>query len=669
MIARLATFCIVKIVGADPIARNDLILILFFGYFLLSFTGVVLGLIGLVLPFGQTEAIIYTAASCLLVFWDTRLNPGVYSKLFEVYWQIVRYGFGLIPKDTQDSVPTLAPLSNSPDHPEVKKFSGYLKATGPVADAIVDIFRSQYTPQNEDFNAWNTANKVNSLFEYYPPLTLDPNGKLLSEYFAPDKDFPWFSEAIGKLRVRFTLEPSLRCEHTHILANTGHGKSELFKQLIAGDLGTNASIIVMDSQGDIIRDLVPHIHPDRLVLIDPETCPVPVRIFQGEGSSNLEKLVEMFEYILGALELNLTAKMTTVFRYVCMLVLRIPGGNLNTMYDIIKTGPGRYHQQLEQLDDTAQQFFRTDFDTKLFKDTREDIAGRMYGLLSSEPLRKMLAPNGPTLDVASAIDSGKVLLVNTNKAFVSEKYASLLGRLFLVLIMQAAFSRQGVRHRTYLYIDEFKDYAQDGPVLRNLFVQARKYEVGLHIAHQNLAQLGGGELMSSVMGSAMKLTGSLVAADAAKMASEMRAEKDELDSVHKLEFRYHQRGMNTRKLWVNSATKLWRVDTNALRSLPRYQTVEQAQEAMRQRFGKRVAPATTVVATPAPQPASVPLTNVGVSATTEYSYELLAEVRRLYGDQSVTTPEATTKATKPAQPPVTPRKPTQYDEDSDEWPE
>lgn len=627
-----------------------------------------MGLIGWVLPFDQTEAVIYTAICCGLVYLDAQVNPGVYREIVDLIFKGIQYYFST--RDgLKSDLPTLAPLSNSPDHPEVKKFSGYLKATGPVADAIVDIFRSQYTPQNEDFNAWNTANKVNSLFEYYPPMTLDPNGKLLSEYFAPDKDFPWFSEAIGKLRVRFTLEPSLRCEHTQILASTGHGKSELFKQLIAGDLNTNASILVMDSQGDIIRDLVPHIHPDRLILIDPETAPVPIRIFQDTGPGSLERLAEMLEYILGALGLDLTGKMGTPFRYVCKLVLRVPDGNLNTMLDILENGPGRYHSFVEELDELERQFFREKFNDKLFAATRDDIVGRLYGVLSSEPLRRMLASTDQTFDIGSALNSGRVILINTNKAFVSEKYASLLGRLFFVLITQAVFARKDVRHRTYIYIDEFKDYAQDGPIFSTFFVQARKAEVGLHVAHQNLSQIGNGDLLSAIMGAGTKLTGSLTASDAAKMASEMRAEKEELDRVNKLEFRYHQRGMNSRRTLYGGATKLWKVDTNALRSMPRYQTLEQAQEAMRQRFGKRVAPATTVVATPAPQPASVPLTNVGVSATTEYSYELLAEVRRLYGDQSVTTPEATTKATKPAQPPVTPRKPTQYDEDSDEWPE
>lgn len=660
MAVRMAVYFAFQLLGAKSVSQNNFIILAFFVYAAVTVVGVITGLTGFLAPYGIWEGIVFVLVGVGLIFLDERINPGVYSETVDFFFRLMRVYLGQ-PLFEEKPVPTLAPLSTSPDHPEVKKFAEQILNKGPLGDAIVEIFRTQYNPQNDQFNAWNTANKVNSIFSFYPPMTLDPKGTPLSALFAPDADFPWFIDAIGKLRVGFTLEPSLRCEHTHILANTGHGKSQLFKQLIANDLETNASIVVMDSQGDIIRDLVPHVHPDRLTLIDPKTCPVPVRIFEGDGPGSLEKLVEMFEYILGALDLQLTAKMTTAFRFICMLMLRIPGANLETMYDIIKNGPGRYHDQVEALPEVAKNFFRADFDTKLFKDTREDIAGRLYGILSSEALRKMLSPSSQTLDIGNAIDSGKVILINTNKAFVSEKYASLLGRLFLVLITQAAFSRpEGRRHRTYLYVDEFKDYAQDGAVLRNLFVQARKYGVGLHIAHQNMSQLGGGELQASILGSAIKLTGSLVASDTALMAREIRAEVDELDSIQKLQFRYFHRGMNTQKRWGRSVTKLWNVDNNRLNSLPKYQTVAEAEARMRQRFAAAPAARPERVALVAPsiseQFTSIPLTPVVTTAPTQakrpqqYTPEqqkLMDELRNLNAK----------------------RKPTQYDEDSDEWPD
>ncbi len=48
---------------------------------------------------------------------------------------------------------------------------------------------------------------------------------------------------------------------------------------------------------------------------------------------------------------------------------------------------------------------------------------------------------------------------------------------------------EGQRKRVYCYIDEFGDYAEDSPVLLDLFNQSRKYELGVIVAHQQFEQI------------------------------------------------------------------------------------------------------------------------------------------------------------------------------------
>src|SRR3954454_22407126 len=58
------------------------------------------------------------------------------------------------------------------------------------------------------------------------------------------------------------LEPlSLPLEHTHVVAGSGHGKTQLLQHLIiTHDLAEVAqgrrSLIVMDSQGDLLRNIL-----------------------------------------------------------------------------------------------------------------------------------------------------------------------------------------------------------------------------------------------------------------------------------------------------------------------------------------------------------------------------------------------------------------------------
>ena len=82
-----------------------------------------------------------------------------------------------------------------------------------------------------------------------------------------------------------------------------------------------------------------------------------------------------------------------------------------------------------------------------------------------------------------------------------------------------------------MYIDEAQDYFDEA--IENLLNQARKYRVGLVLAHQNLGQFDG-RLAEAVMAStAIKLAGGVSAKDAWTLSRDMRCEPDFLLAMHK----------------------------------------------------------------------------------------------------------------------------------------
>ncbi len=85
-----------------------------------------------------------------------------------------------------------------------------------------------------------------------------------------------------------TVTQSARFEHTHVLGGTGHGKTQLLQYLIHHDIyeagDTKLSIVVIDSQGDMIRKLsrMDVLSPalenplsERLIIIDPSDVEHP----------------------------------------------------------------------------------------------------------------------------------------------------------------------------------------------------------------------------------------------------------------------------------------------------------------------------------------------------------------------------------------------------------
>jgi hypothetical protein len=121
------------------------------------------------------------------------------------------------------------------------------------------------------------------------------------------------------------------------------------------------------------------------------------------------------------------------------------------------------------------------------------------------------------------------------KDLLKQEGTEILGRFFIALICQAAQERASIpedkRMPTFVYIDEAHDYFDES--MENLFNQARKYAVGLCVAHQNLDQFET-TLRATVMSStAIKLVGGLSSHDATAFAKDMHTEPEYLLSMRK----------------------------------------------------------------------------------------------------------------------------------------
>src|SRR5919202_5527672 len=133
------------------------------------------------------------------------------------------------------------------------------------------------------------------------------------------------------------------------------------------------------------------------------------------------------------------------------------------------------------------------------------------------------------------LNSGSVILINTAKDLLKQDGCEILGRFFIALLVQAIQERAAIpedrRRSTFIYIDEAQDYFDEG--IENLLNQARKYKVGLVLAHQNLGQFEP-RLQAAVMAStAIKLAGGVSAKDAASLSREMHCEPEFLQEMRK----------------------------------------------------------------------------------------------------------------------------------------
>lgn len=107
------------------------------------------------------------------------------------------------------------------------------------------------------------------------------------------------------------------------------------------------------------------------------------------------------------------------------------------------------------------------------------------------------------LDFGDILNSQKILLVKLAQGSIGEENSYLLGTLFVTKLHQAAQSRQNLppekRTPYYFYIDEFQNFIT--PSMSAILSGARKYGLGLILAHQDLDQLAAKdiELANSVL--------------------------------------------------------------------------------------------------------------------------------------------------------------------------
>jgi hypothetical protein len=347
--------------------------------------------------------------------------------------------------------------------------------------------------------------------------------------------------------VPFAIPDHVRFEHAHILAGSGHGKTQTLQHLILSDLSRPdpPSLVIIDSQGDMLRKLSrlalfdPDDGPlaDRLIIIDPTDIDYPPALnlfdvnferLRSYGPAAREQIlngvIELYDYIFGSLlGAELTQKQSVIFRYLARLMLTIPGATIVTLIELMGDVTP-FTSNIQALPPGARLFFETEFPHKSFTDTKRQIQRRLWGILENPTFERMLTASENRVDMFDALNTGKIVLVNTAKDFLKAERSSFLGRLFIALTLQAALERAALpedeRHPAFLYIDEAADYFDDN--IDDLLTQARKYQLGLLFSHQYLGQLAPALHSSIASNTSIKLAGGVSDRDARSMAPDMR---------------------------------------------------------------------------------------------------------------------------------------------------
>lgn len=330
------------------------------------------------------------------------------------------------------------------------------------------------------------------------------------------KPFTKFLNDFLIFKVGVEFPHSARRKHTQLVGGTGSGKTTLLQQLIANDLKTGASMIVIDSSGDLINTLKHSnlIPPERLVIADPKDCvlnPLSLNMFD-TGQHELAKedpvayvghinnVVSLLNFLFSSvLDFDISGQQATLLDFCCSLLLKVPNASIKEFVDLLENGTEKYQEYIKTMPEISQSFFRTAFPegrkASQYRMTKEAIHRKLLGLMKSETFGAMFSAPENKFDMSEIMDQGKVLLISTNIGFLGKESCAFFGRYFISLITQAALQRERIlddtkRHPVYVYIDECGDYfeKEDSQIV-SLLDKGRKYNVGITLAYQGSDQL------------------------------------------------------------------------------------------------------------------------------------------------------------------------------------
>lgn len=400
--------------------------------------------------------------------------------------------------------------------------------------------------------------------------------------------------------LTFSIPTKTRFEHHHIVAGSGHGKTQTLQYLIGNDLKAvavgNRTVIVLDSQGDLIRTIASlkvfapgePLH-DRVVIIDPSDVewPVSLNLFDVgmerlHGYAPLERerltnsILELYDFVLGTLlSAEMTQKQNVIFRYVTRLMLHIPDATIHTLRELMEPGSEKkFAPHIAKLSGTARHFFETEFAGREFEQTKKQVLRRLWGILENQTFERMFAHPRSKLDLFAEMNAGKVILINTAKDLLKEQGTEIFGRFFIALIAQAAQERATVpahkRTPTLVYIDEAQDYFDRNIGL--ILAQARKYNVGMVLAHQYLGQLEPKLQEAFAANTAIKFAGGVSAKDARALAPMLYCQPELIEAQLKGSFAAHVRGQTKSAVplsfpfgYMEKLPRMDKAERNALR--------------------------------------------------------------------------------------------------------
>ncbi|MBP6085349.1 type IV secretion system DNA-binding domain-containing protein [Candidatus Gracilibacteria bacterium] len=294
-----------------------------------------------------------------------------------------------------------------------------------------------------------------------------------------------------------------RFRHFYIIGQTGMGKSVLQKSLIKQDMKAGHGLCVVDPHGELVDDCMEWVPPERLkdvIVFDPSDTKFPLGINMLEAKTPEEKdfiALDAMNMMIGLFGPEIFGpRIQDYFRNGCLTLMddEEEGGALTDIVRLFTDEKWQQYKVSKVKNPIVKSFWTKQMAATGAREKEEMIpflAAKFGAFVTNTTMRNIVGQTKSSFDFGEAMNTKKIIFVKLAKGLIGDINANLLGMIFVNKIQVAAMRRASMsaddRQPFFLYVDEFQNFVTDA--FESILSEARKYKLGLVIAHQYIAQL------------------------------------------------------------------------------------------------------------------------------------------------------------------------------------
>ncbi|MBU2524897.1 type IV secretory system conjugative DNA transfer family protein [Patescibacteria group bacterium] len=304
-----------------------------------------------------------------------------------------------------------------------------------------------------------------------------------------------------KQEVRFLKDD--RTRHQYVIGKSGTGKSAFINYMARQDMANGEGLCVVDPHGDLVEDLLGYVPKNRVkdvIYFDPadQERPMGLNILEAKTPEQQDmassQATEIFIKLFG--DEIFGPRIQHYFRNACLTLMedQEEGATLIDVPRIFTDDAFMKHKVAKTKNPVVRSFWEHEYAHTGERERQEMIpyfSSKFGPFITNSIMRNTIGQTKSSFNIRECMDSGKILLINLSKGRIGDLNTQLLGLIIVARIQMAAMGRVDTlekdRKPFYLYVDEFQNFATDS--FCSILSEARKYKLGLIMAHQFINQL------------------------------------------------------------------------------------------------------------------------------------------------------------------------------------